>query len=576
MKKFFKIFLPILLVLSILLCTYWYLFIYDREFTRDMLLYGARHFEAQGDHAAATWFYNSAYNQAEDSDAVAIELSNQYKASGNYTKAEYTLTNAISDGCGIDVYIALCKLFVEQDKLLDAVSMLDSVANPEIKSQLDALRPAAPVASHTPGFYNEYLQIKVTSDNGTVYATADDVYPSVTSDAVTGPFTLSDGENSIYALTVGENGLVSTVSAFYYTIGGVIEIVEFVDPVMEAEIRKMIGVDDDAVVYTNDLWDISAMTIPQEASDYSDLLLLPYLESLTISKGIPEELSKISNLSSLKSVTITDTAVPQDLLGAIASFPGLNHLVLNNCELSSITALENARELTHLDLGNNTIRNISPLSLIQGLKVLRLSHNAVSDLSALSVLTQLETLDISYNTISNLSPIASLSSLTELNAEHNAITDVSALAGLADLTLLNLADNAITDVSSLQTCINLEDLNISQNTIESILPLSALEHLMYFDFSENQVAELPTWSKSCLLVTIDGSNNLISSLAPLAGLESLNNVYMDYNEEIASVEELADCPVLILVNIYGTSVTEVSTLKDQSVIVNYDPTVGED
>ena len=115
MKRFFQIFIPIVLVLAIIACSWWYLFIYDRDFTRDVLLSGARYFEAQGNHAVATWFYNTAYAQSEDSDGVAIELAQQYIASGNYTKAEYTLTSAISDGAGADVYIALCKTFVEQD-----------------------------------------------------------------------------------------------------------------------------------------------------------------------------------------------------------------------------------------------------------------------------------------------------------------------------------------------------------------------------------------------------------------------------------------------------------------------------
>ena len=38
MKKFFKIIVPILLTAFILFSIFWYCFIYDRNFTRDMLL----------------------------------------------------------------------------------------------------------------------------------------------------------------------------------------------------------------------------------------------------------------------------------------------------------------------------------------------------------------------------------------------------------------------------------------------------------------------------------------------------------------------------------------------------------
>ena len=46
---------------------------------------------------------------------------------------------------------------------------------------------------------------------------------------------------------------------------------------------------------------------------------------------------------------------------------------------------------------------------------------------------------------------------------------------------------------------------------------------------------------------------------------------MDYNEDIESIDVLADCPVLIQVNVYGTKVKDVKKLTDQSIIVNYNP-----
>jgi len=143
MKKAIRILVPLVLTMVILLCTFWYLFIYDREFTRDVLLSAARSFDNNGRHKIAAWFYDRAYRQSGDNDNVAIELAEQYKEIGNYTKAEYTLTKAISDGGGADLYIALSKIFVEQDKLLDAVRMLDNIKNPDIKQHLDRMRPAA-------------------------------------------------------------------------------------------------------------------------------------------------------------------------------------------------------------------------------------------------------------------------------------------------------------------------------------------------------------------------------------------------------------------------------------------------
>ena len=43
-------------------------------------------------------FHDEAVNNGDA--AGAIELAEQYKSSGNFTKAEFTLSNAIADGGG--------------------------------------------------------------------------------------------------------------------------------------------------------------------------------------------------------------------------------------------------------------------------------------------------------------------------------------------------------------------------------------------------------------------------------------------------------------------------------------------
>ena len=132
MKKVFKIVLPIILALVLVLCMVWYLFVYDRAFTRDILLSCARFSDRNNKPAVAAWFYDLAYNQSVDSDEVAIELAQQHKADGNFTQAEVILSKAIEDGGSTDLYIALCRTYVEQDKLLDAVKLLNGITNPDI------------------------------------------------------------------------------------------------------------------------------------------------------------------------------------------------------------------------------------------------------------------------------------------------------------------------------------------------------------------------------------------------------------------------------------------------------------
>jgi hypothetical protein len=100
-----------------------------------------------------------------------------------------------------------------------------------------------------------------------------------------------------------------------------------------------------------------------------------------------------------------------------------------------------------------------------------------------------------------------------------------------------------------------------------------LEKLFSLDFSRNAVIDLPAFAQTCDLVTIDGSHNKIVSLAALEGLENLNNVFMDYNEELDSIEPLINCPLLVQVKVYGTKVADVSALLEKEIIVEFDPTL---
>lgn len=576
MKKVFKVLIPILLVIAILFCLGWYLFVYDREFTRDMLLNGARYFEAQGKRALASWFYDRAYDQAGDNDQVAIELAEQHKASGNYTQAEATLSKAIEDGGGVDLYLALCKTYAEQDKLLDCVTLLNRITNPEVKAQLDAMRPAAPVATPEPGFYNQYISVTITAEQGTLYVNPNGEYPSVHKDPYTAPVPLVAGENTIYALAVTENGLVSPLAIFGYTVGGVIEEVHFADSAIEAQIRDMLGVSENTVLYSNELWEITSFVMPANAKTYEDLKYLPFLEELIITGGNSSSLSILSSLSKLSHLQIVDTSVQAEDLTVIGALPKLERLTMRGCSLSTTAGLEKAVGLRYLDLSNNTIRNISPLASLQNLQELYLQNNALTDLSSLSAIMTITKLNVSGNVLTTIAPICSLNGMTWLDASNNQLSNLEQISGLTMLKELYLSKNLLTDISGLDACTALQVLYVDNNQLTDISMLGKLSKIAMLNFSNNQVVELPAFAPDSVLVEINGSNNLIEKLDALSGLTHLNNVFMDYNEKIESVECLANCHVLIRVDVYGTKVTEVTMLTDQSIIVNYNPVQDEE
>ena len=571
MKKTIRILVPIVLVLAILLSCGWYLFSYDQEFTRDALVGIARFFQDQEYHAAATWFYDLAYTQIGDNDDVAIELADQHKKNGNYTKAEFTLRKAITDGASAKLYIALSKTFVEQDKLLDAVNMLNNITDNEIRQELDQMRPAAPTASHTPGQYNQLITVEITAPDGTLYVAADGEYPSTAADRYTAPIALSEGENNMYAVSVAENGLVSPLSVFGYTIGGIVRPVTFADSAVEAAVRELLLINAPTVIHTNDLWKIKDFTIPTGTKDYSDIALMAYLEKLTAENAIGDQLHHISGLTELTELRITNSSVSAEVLTSIAKLQKLKKLQLVDCTLSSVAPLSTAVSLESLDLSSNAIRDLTPISNLVGLNELILAHNAVDDLTAISALSMLTKLDVSYNALTTLSGISSLTALKWLNAGNNTVTQIDSISSLTALTCLSLNSNKLKDVSVLSGLQQLEELNISGNELTNISSLSNLIKLTDLDFSNNKVTTIPTWPKNCALVTITGSSNKIKSLTPLSGLKNLNVVNMDYNKDISSVKDLADCPLLTQVNVYGTKVKNANDLTSKDIIVNYTP-----
>ncbi|MBU5452047.1 leucine-rich repeat domain-containing protein [Pseudoflavonifractor sp. MSJ-30] len=575
MKKLIHFLVPLLMIVLVIASIGWYLFVYDRAFTRDLLLQQARDNDLKGNTSLSSWFYNLAYGFSGQDENVAIELANQYKASGNYTKAEVTLSKAIRDGATKELYIALCKTYVEQDKILDAVSMLANIPNASIKAELEAMRPAAPQADYPSGYYSQYISVTLSSSEGTtLYYTTDGDYPSIADEPYSAPIELPLGESQVYAVSVADNGLVSPVTILGYTIGGVIEPVIFMDASMEQAIRAALGYDQSHVLYTNDLWQITELEVPSDAMTLEDLIYLTYLENLTVNGRNMSNLQDFAGLNHLKKLDLSSCRFPADGLKTIASLPHLKELNLSNCSLSTLSGLENAESMEILDISNNTIRNLEPLSNMSALSELYLQHNAVANLTVVGGLPELTVLDVSYNALTSIAPLTGNVRLTKLNAANNQIGDVSAAASLPMLAELNLDYNSLTDISGLSGCASLKTLTVSNNQLNSIDALSGMSTLERLDFSYNSVSSLPDFGANSAMQVIDGSYNALESIDSIAKMADISYIYMDYNK-LTSVDALADCFHLVQVNVYGNEIPDVSALTEHDILVNYDPTVKE-
>ena len=573
MKKATRFLVSLMLGLLIFASVFWYLFIYDRDFTRDTLLSQARFQALHGNSRLSSWFYDAAYNFSGHDENVAIELANQYKKVGNYTKAELTLTTSIHDQPTVELYTALSKVYVEQDKLLDAVQMLGSISNPAIAQEIDALRPTAPEADQEPGFFSQYIDVHLSSNADTVYYTTDGTYPSVEGSVYDEGISLPAGETKVCAIAVNKDGLVSPVTALDYTVTGVIEKVEFTDAAMEAAMRELIHVSSTSTVYTDALWGITEFTAPEDVKDFSDLKYLPNLTKLTIREQNIPTLESLSPLSRLVVLDLTGSTFPAEDLQVLASLPSLSSLTMAECSLSTIAGLENAANLTYLDLHDNTLRNLDVLETMPSLAELDLQHNAVTDLGKLSGLDKLVKLNIGFNAVTTLAPLSSCTRLTWLNADNNQITTLDGVDKLTALTDFSVNNNKIVGVSQLAGLTALQNLGIASNSVSDITMLNGLTKLQSFDFSGNQIEELPDWPDGCALTTIDGSYNALTSIDSLKNMQNLTHVYMDYNL-LTNIDALQDCYCLVQVNVFGNVIPDVSALRSRDIIVNYDPTAA--
>ena len=569
MNKPLKRLLPLLLILVIIASVAWYLFIYDRAFTQDFLLQQARYFDDRGDHTTAAWIYDLTYRYSGGDEAVAIELSQLFKEYGNYTKAEATLANAIADGGTAELYIALCKTYIEQDKLLDAVTMLDNITDPAVRQQIDALRPAKPAATPAPDYYSQYINVTFDTPEGALYLTTDGSYPTV-ANPFTGELTLEAGETVIKALAMNDLGLVSPLGVYGYTVSGVIEVVTLTDPQMDAAVRKALGVEADTQIFSNDLWNVLTLELPEGAASYKELSRIPYLQSLTITGSQTASLEGLGSLSNLTELVIRDSYLKTSDLQLIASLPNLKKLTLSNCGLSGIQALAGAKGLTYLDLSDNSIGDFTALSSMTALQHLDLSHNALTDLSAITSLPTLQWLDVSYNSLTTIEAVAACSGLTYLDLSYNTVPVLTGVENMRNLSVLKAASNGLSDISPVSGLTKLTELDVSDNLLTDITclsPLNALEHLL---FPRNQVTALPAWSKECRLVTLDATNNLLTNVDVLSGFEQLNYVLADYNQ-ITNIDSLRFCRNLVKVSVFENPITDVSLVTDVGIIVIHNP-----
>lgn len=191
---------------------------------------------------------------------------------------------------------------------------------------------------------------------------------------------------------------------------------------------------------------------------------------------------------------------------ALAAYPFLQRLVLDNNRLTTLQPLQHAASLLSISVAYN-----------------KLDQSVFKHLRASS--STLEKIDLSFNVLTSLDGVGAFPYLTEFHASNNAIKSVTRgqLEGLRSLSKCVLQENHITSVDpdAFAKC-SIRHLNISKNEITELKFVHRLQGtLATLNVADNNVMHFEPIVSLSLLSSLDLSGNNIYDQAELLMLSKV-------------------------------------------------------
>ena len=498
---------------------------------------------------------------------LRLEIIDLYIETGNYSRAEYLLYHGSLERAGqVELYRRLSYVYVQQDKLHEAVALISGMNNPNIRSALEAERPPPPVFDPPPGDYREALTISVTVREGdTCYLSLRGEVPSL-SDGYSEPLILPQGITEIMAVSVSPEGIASDWAVMRYRLDDVIEPVIFEDAVIERIAREMLDIPS-GIIISDKLQTITELVIPEPMNykTLNDLRHFSRLETLKlVGSGAAVDISALGYLYRLKTLSLTHFGIDSFSLDSVGQVEWLEHLDLSDNNIVMLEPLGALLSLKTLVLNANNILDLTPLSGLVSLERLRLNQNAAESTRPLSGMINLVELELSENLISALVGLAPMKKLRTLDLSVNSIGngELEYLAGLPALETLDLSMNrSLGGLSPLGGIRSLGSLTANNCAIESLEGLEELDRLTFLSVNENLLESFEGIQAAESLKTLWANKNAVTTLQHISLLEQLEELHIEHNQ-LVNLSRIRELPSIKKVYAFGNPITQTVTFEE--------------
>ncbi len=181
-------------------------------------------------------------------------------------------------------------------------------------------------------------------------------------------------------------------------------------------------------------------------------------------------------------------------------------------------------ELLMLDAGSKQIKSLKPIGELKGLLGIDCSKTPLTSLTGIENFKELKIFNCMKSKVSYLKPLAACPKIEQLMVSFTYITSLEGLEELGNLKMLDFRSSKVKSLVPLTNAQKLEKLICSNNPIENLDPLAKLKSLKEINITNTSIKSLQALANVKSLERIDIGGTPITSLKPLHGLKKLKQL----------------------------------------------------